>query len=73
MWTAPDKKGLYPVWVRDSASGETVTLNAFVLVPFPQKSWYQPFEGGLGLYKANAAPGPFVHVDVRGYPARWGP
>jgi hypothetical protein len=38
-----------------------------------QKSWYQPFEGGLGLYKANAAHGPFVHVDVRGHPARWGP
>jgi hypothetical protein len=37
------------------------------------KSWYQPFEGGLGLYKANRAHGPFVHVDVRGHPARWGP
>jgi uncharacterized protein YcbK (DUF882 family) len=37
------------------------------------KSWYQPFEGGLGLYKPNAAHGPFVHVDVRGSPARWGP
>ena len=37
------------------------------------KSWYQPFEGGLGLYQANAAHGPFVHVDVRGHPARWGP
>jgi Peptidase M15 len=229
-WTAPEEKGLYPIWVRDSASGETVTLNAFVLVPMPtaatiggfmvgryesrplrgdptyarptgfvevteenrgtlvaphftlgqfvsrqsggypkylilrerlllklemlleevrsaglpastfrvlsgyrtpfynrsignetrysrhvygdaadiyvdedgdgtmddldgdgqitlddartlaavveglsQKSWYQPFEGGLGLYKANAAHGPFVHVDVRGHPARWGP
>jgi hypothetical protein len=229
-WTAPDEKGLYPVWVRDSASGETVTLNAFVLVPMPtaatigefmvgryesrplrgnpvyarptgfvevteenrgtlvaphftigqfvskqsggfpkylvlrerlllklemlleevrsagisantfrvmsgyrtpyynrsignetrysrhvygdaadiyvdddddgimddldgdgkstlddaralgevigslsEKSWYQPFEGGLGLYKANRAHGPFVHVDVRGHPARWGP
>jgi peptidase M15-like protein len=229
-WTAPEEKGLYPLWVRDSASGETVTLNAFVLVPFPTaatigefmvgryqsrplrgnpsyarpigfvevteanrdtpvaphftldqfvskqsggfpkylvlrerlllklemlleevrsagipattfrilsgyrtpfynqsignetrysrhvygdaadiyvdddgdgtmddlngdgkstlddarvlarvadqlslKSWYQPFEGGLGLYKPNAAHGPFVHVDVRGHPARWGP
>jgi hypothetical protein len=229
-WTAPEKKGLYPLWVRDSASGETVTLNAFVLVPMPtaatiggflvgryetrplrgnpsyarptgfievteanrgalvaphftigqfvskqtqgfptylvlrerlllklellleevrsarlpvrtfrilsgyrtpfynrsignetrysrhvygdaadiyvdedndgtmddldgdglqtfddaralasvigslsEKSWYQPFEGGLGLYQANAAHGPFVHVDVRGHPARWGP
>ena len=229
-WTAPDEKGLYPVWIRDSASGETVTLNAFVLVPMPNvatigefmvgqyerlalggdpiyarptgfvevteenrgtlvaphftigqfvskqsggfpkylvlrerlllkletlleevrsagmpvttfrvmsgyrtpfynrsignetrysrhvygdaadiyvdddnngvmddldgngettlddarllgkmieslsgKSWYQPFEGGLGLYKGNRAHGPFVHVDVRGHPARWGP
>jgi hypothetical protein len=38
-----------------------------------QKSWYQPFEGGLGLYQANAGHGPFIHVDVRGHPARWGP
>lgn len=229
-WTAPEKKGLYPVWVRDSTSGESVTLNAFVLVPFPtaatigqfivgryesrplrgqptyarpaglievteqnrgalvaphftigqfvskqsggfpkylalrerlllklemlleqvraagirantfrvlsgyrtpfynrsignetrysrhlygdaadiyvdddgdgvmddlngdgrstlddaetlgrlierlsEKSWYRPFEGGLGLYRAGMAHGPFVHVDVRGYPARWKP
>lgn len=28
--------------------------------------------GGLGEYGANAAHGPFVHVDVRGYRARWG-
>ena len=27
--------------------------------------------GGLGLYKANSAHGPFVHVDVRGSKARW--
>jgi hypothetical protein len=46
---------------------------AAVVEGLSQKSWYQPFEGGLGLYKANAAHGPFVHVDVRGYPARWGP
>jgi hypothetical protein len=46
---------------------------AAVVEGLSQKSWYQPFEGGLGLYKANAAHGPFLHVDVRGYPARWGP
>jgi hypothetical protein len=46
---------------------------AAVVEGLSQKSWYQPFEGGLGLYKPNAAHGPFVHVDVRGYPARWGP
>ncbi len=28
--------------------------------------------GGLAPYAANAAHGPFVHVDVRGYRARWG-
>ncbi|MEM8562451.1 MAG: D-Ala-D-Ala carboxypeptidase family metallohydrolase [Pseudomonadota bacterium] len=27
--------------------------------------------GGLGSYGSNAAHGPFVHVDVRGYRARW--
>lgn len=29
-------------------------------------------QGGLGEYDRNAAHGPFVHVDVRGAPARWG-
>jgi Peptidase M15 len=28
-------------------------------------------QGGLGIYGSNAAHGPFVHVDVRGYQARW--
>lgn len=27
--------------------------------------------GGLGVYGANSAHGPFVHVDVRGKRARW--
>lgn len=27
--------------------------------------------GGLGLYRANAVRGPFVHMDVRGTRARW--
>lgn len=27
--------------------------------------------GGAGVYKANAVRGPFVHIDVRGVPARW--
>jgi len=28
--------------------------------------------GGLGVYAANSVHGPFVHVDARGYRARWG-
>lgn len=35
------------------------------------KSSYKPFIGGLGSYKKTSAHGPFVHVDVRGYQARW--
>ena len=29
-------------------------------------------QGGLGEYDRNSVRGPFVHVDVRGVPARWG-
>lgn len=36
-----------------------------------QEVWYQPFIGGLGLYGPKPHRGPFVHVDVRGYAARW--
>ncbi len=30
------------------------------------------FSGGLGEYGSNSAHGPFVHVDERGWNARWG-
>lgn len=36
------------------------------------KPWYVTFVGGLGLYRKTPAHGPFVHVDVRGFHARWG-
>jgi hypothetical protein len=29
-------------------------------------------KGGAGVYHANAAHGPYLHVDARGYVARWG-
>jgi hypothetical protein len=28
--------------------------------------------GGIGIYRANSAHGPFVHIDTRGTRARWG-
>lgn len=31
----------------------------------------EPLVGGLGRYGSTAARGPFVHLDTRGYPARW--
>ncbi len=33
---------------------------------------YPELVGGLGLYRATRARGPFIHVDVRGVRARWG-
>ncbi len=36
------------------------------------KPWYQRFLGGLGRYRKTDDHGPFVHVDVRGFRARWG-
>lgn len=32
---------------------------------------YPELTGGAGIYKANAAHGPFIHIDVRGTKARW--
>jgi hypothetical protein len=32
---------------------------------------YPELVGGAGLYRANRARGPFIHIDVRGVPARW--
>jgi hypothetical protein len=36
------------------------------------RPWYERFPGGLGRYRKTSSHGPFVHVDVRGFRARWG-
>jgi len=36
------------------------------------KPWYDVFIGGLGRYKKTAHHGPYVHIDARGFRARWG-
>jgi hypothetical protein len=33
-WVAPSKPGLYPVEIHDPQSGQTMTLNVFVMVPY---------------------------------------
>lgn len=33
---------------------------------------YPVLAGGVGVYRATASHGPFAHVDVRGWRARWG-
>ena len=37
-----------------------------------EEQYYSPFAGGMGIYQANSRRTAFVHVDVRGYRARWG-
>ena len=36
------------------------------------KKFYERLTGGLARYKNTSNHGPFVHVDVRGFRARWG-
>jgi hypothetical protein len=36
------------------------------------RPWYERFLGGLAWYRRTRSHGPFVHVDVRGFRARWG-
>lgn len=36
------------------------------------RPWYERFIGGLGRYGVTRKHGPFVHIDVRGFHARWG-
>ena len=33
--------------------------------------WFEKFIGGLGMYGTTATHGPFVHIDTRGFRARW--
>ena len=53
-----------------SGAGDGTFFRDFVEA-LSDKAWYRPFEGGLGDYKPNAAHGSFVHVDCRGFRARW--
>jgi uncharacterized protein YcbK (DUF882 family) len=36
------------------------------------ESEHPELTGGIGIYRATGAHGPFVHVDTRGFVARWG-
>lgn len=56
-------------------SGEVTIDDARVLhrmvEAMTDEPWYRPFIGGLGLYGPAPHRGPFIHVDTRGYAARW--
>jgi hypothetical protein len=50
-------------------SGDAAVLAAWVEEVVAHHDHIVP--GGLATYRANAAHGPFVHVDARGHRARW--
>jgi len=50
---------------------EDVDVLRRIVENMTDKPWYGPFSGGLGRYDAKPHRGPFLHVDTRGYRARW--
>ncbi len=72
IYVDEDGDGIMDDLDRDGrADLDDAKLLAGVVERLSRSGWYRPFEGGLGLYRPNRAHGPFVHVDVRGYRARW--
>jgi uncharacterized protein YcbK (DUF882 family) len=61
-------------WMSDlNGDGRVNTKDAQVLASAAERVEvkYPELIGGIGIYKATSAHGPFVHIDVRGYRARW--
>lgn len=48
-WTAPTTRGLYPIRVIDRLSNDTMTLNAFVLVPYERQQTLDGYR--IGSYQ----------------------
>ncbi|TVP59067.1 MAG: peptidase M15A, partial [Halomonadaceae bacterium] len=67
-----------PAGRMDDLNGDGVADKADARILFdlaaslPTRRQRPDLVGGVGLYGPNAWRGPFVHVDVRGSPARWG-
>lgn len=62
-------------WMSDlNNDGAVDTRDARVLASAAERveRKYPELVGGIGVYTATSAHGPFVHIDVRGKRARWG-
>jgi uncharacterized protein YcbK (DUF882 family) len=61
-------------WMSDlNGDGRVDTKDAMVLAEAAERveRKYPELVGGIGIYKATSAHGPFVHIDTRGTRARW--
>ena len=53
----------------DTADARFILAVAEGIDNSPRWEW---LKGGAGVYHANSAHGPYIHIDTRGYVARWG-
>lgn len=53
----------------DTSDARFILRVAETIDESPEWSW---LKGGAGVYHANSAHGPYIHIDARGYVARWG-
>jgi hypothetical protein len=67
-----DENGVMDDLSKDGKSDvkDAIVLRDLIQQLFSEKR-YAHLAGGVGLYGATAAHGPFVHVDARGYSAKW--
>lgn len=42
-----------------------------IFVSLENKEFYRPLVGGIAKYRSNGSHGPFIHLDSRGFKARW--
>lgn len=70
VWVDSDEDG----YMDDlNGDGKRDTRDADIIVQAAARveAKYPELVGGAGVYKANRAHGPFVHIDARGRAARW--
>ena len=70
VWVDADGDGEMDDWSRD---GRVDLADIRILARLAERveAEHRELVGGIGLYRRNAAHGPFVHVDARGWAARW--
>jgi hypothetical protein len=78
-WTAPAARGLFPIKVIDHVSSDTMTLNAFVLVPYERQETLEGYrigryqQTGLAHTEAYAVPDGFIEVTQANQSAQVAP
>lgn len=71
VWVDNDNDG----WIDDlNGDGRRDTRDILVMLRAVERveRRYPELTGGAGVYNGNGAHGPFIHIDARGYRARWG-